>query len=317
MNTEEFYWCIGKTLEMKPSLTLDDGADLIFTTHAKHPDLAKQITGGTEETTTGVHRLRAMAQDGKLLYPVFAVNDSETKWDFDNVYGTGQSSIDGILRATSILLAGKNFVVAGYGHCGRGVAMRAKGMGANVIITEVLPTAALRATLEGYRVMPMEEAAKIGDIFITATGMKDILVGRHFDTLKNGAVMCNTGHYDCEINIVDLEARTKSKREIRHSNEEYTLTDGRKVYLLAMGRLVNLAAAEGHPSEVMDMSFANQFNALLELHRSGKSYKPGVYVLPKQMDQDLARLKLRTMGLDIDTLTPEQVAYATDYSAGT
>lgn len=317
MNTEEFYWCIEQTLGMKPTLTLDDGADLIFTTHSKHPEQAKQITGGTEETTTGVHRLRAMAGDGKLLYPVFAVNDSETKWDFDNVYGTGQSSIDGILRATSILLAGKNFVVAGYGHCGRGVAMRAKGMGANVIITEVLPTAALRATLEGYRVMPMDEAAKIGDIFITATGMKDILVGRHFDSLKTGAVMCNTGHYDCEINIKDLESRMKSKREIRHSNEEYTLKDGRKVYLLAMGRLVNLAAAEGHPSEVMDMSFANQFNALLELHRNGKSYKPGVYVLPKQMDQDLARLKLKTMGLGIDALTPEQTAYATDYSAGT
>jgi adenosylhomocysteinase len=317
MNTEEFYWCIEKTLEMKPTLTLDDGADLIFTTHFKHPDLAKTITGGTEETTTGVHRLRAMAGDGKLLYPVYAVNDSETKWDFDNVYGTGQSSIDGILRATSVLLAGKNFVVAGYGHCGRGVAMRAKGMGANVIVTEVQPTAALRATLEGFRVMTMDEAAKVGDIFITATGMKDILIGRHFDSMKTGAVLCNTGHYDCEINIQDLETRAKSKREIRASNEEYTLPDGRRIYLLAQGRLVNLAAAEGHPSEVMDMSFANQFNALLELHRSGKNLKPAVYVLPKQMDQDLARLKLKTMGLGIDDLTAEQVKYATDYSAGT
>jgi adenosylhomocysteinase len=317
MNTEEFYWCIEKTLEMKPTLTLDDGADLIFTVHSKHVDLAKTIVGGTEETTTGVHRLRAMAADGKLLYPVYAVNDSETKWDFDNVYGTGQSSIDGILRATSVLLAGKTFVVAGYGHCGRGVAMRAKGMGANVVVTEIQPTAALRATLEGFRVVTMDEAAKIGDIFITATGMKDILVGKHFDSLKSGAVMCNTGHYDCEINIADLEARAKSKREIRAANEEYTLKDGRKVYLLAMGRLVNLAAAEGHPSEVMDMSFANQFNALLELHRNGKSLKPDVYVLPKQMDQDLARLKLKTMGIGIDALTADQIKYATDYSAGT
>src|SRR5262245_7159333 len=259
LSKEEFYWAIEQTLAFKPTLTLDDGADLIFTVHAKHQHLAKDIFGGTEETTTGVHRLRAMAADGKLLYPIIAVNDSETKWDFDNVFGTGQSSLDGILRASSVLLAGKNFVVAGYGHCGRGVAMRAKGMGANVIVTEVLPTAALRATLEGFRVLPMDEAAKLGDIFITATGMKDILVGKHFDSLRTGAVLCNTGHYDCEINIADLEARTKTKREIRAANEEYTLKDGRKVYLLAMGRLVNLAAAEGHPSEVMDMSFANQF----------------------------------------------------------
>ncbi|MBI2897149.1 MAG: adenosylhomocysteinase [Deltaproteobacteria bacterium] len=317
MNTEEFYWCIEKTLEMKPTLTLDDGADLIFTTHSKHPDLARQITGGTEETTTGVHRLRAMAKDGKLLYPVIAVNDAETKWDFDNVYGTGQSSIDGIVRATSVLLAGKNFVVAGYGHCGRGVAMRAKGMGCNVIITEVTPTAALRAVLEGCRVMTMDEAAKVGDIFITATGMKDILVGRHFDVLKNGAVICNTGHYDCEINIGELDSRARSKREIRPANEEYTLKDGRKVYLLAKGRLVNLAAAEGHPSEVMDMSFANQFLALLKLHREGKGLAPTVHDLPKEQDQELARLKLRTMGIDIDRLTADQIKYATDYSAGT
>ncbi len=205
MNVKEFYWCIEKTLEMNPTLTLDDGADLIMTVHTKRQDKAPYVLGGTEETTTGVHRLRAMAADGKLLYPVIAVNDAETKWDFDNVYGTGQSSIDGILRATSVLLAGKNFVVAGYGHCGRGVAMRAKGMGANVIVTEVKATAALKATLEGFQVMKMDQAAKIGDIFITATGMKDVIVERHFERMKDGAIVCNTGHYDCEINIEHLE----------------------------------------------------------------------------------------------------------------
>ncbi len=317
MNTEEFYWAIDETLKMKPTLTLDDGADLIFTTHKKHPELAKTVIGGTEETTTGVHRLRAMAKDGKLLYPVMAVNDAETKWDFDNVFGTGQSSIDGILRATSILIAGKNFVVAGYGHCGSGVAMRAKGLGANVIVTEVLPTAALRATLMGMRVMSMDEAAKVGDVFCTATGMKDILVGRHFETMKDGAVLSNTGHYDCEVNIGDLEKLAKSRREVRPNNEEFTMRDGRRIYVLAKGRLVNLAAAEGHPSEVMDMSFANQFLALLKLHKDGKNMKPGVHDMPKEQDQDLARLKLKTMGIGIDTLTAEQAKYATDYSAGT
>src|SRR5439155_11756518 len=201
------YWCTDRTLDFRPTLTLDDGADLIFTVHSKHPELAvgpsASVIGGTEDTTTGVHRLRAIAADGKLMYPVIAVNDSETKWYFDNVYGTGQSSLDGILRASSVLLAGKTFVVAGFGHCGRGVALRAKGMGANVVVTEIKATAALKATLEGFRVLPMDEAAKIGDIFVTATGMKDILVGRHFDSLKDGALVCNTGHYDCEINLVE------------------------------------------------------------------------------------------------------------------
>src|SRR5581483_11387544 len=215
LTKDEFYWCIDKTIEFKPTLTLDDGADLIFTVHSKYPELSAGIIGGTEETTTGVHRLRAMAKDGKLKYPVIAINDSETKWDFDNVYGTGQSSLDGILRASSVLLAGKTFVVAGYGHCGRGVAARARGMGANVVVTEIKPTAALKAILEGFTVLPMDEAAKVGDIFITATGMKDVMVGRHFDVIKDGALVCNTGHYDCEINLVDLEARSKGKREIR------------------------------------------------------------------------------------------------------
>jgi adenosylhomocysteinase len=317
MNVEEFYWCIERTLDFKPTLTLDDGADLIFTVHAKHPELAKGIYGGTEETTTGVHRLRAMGADGKLLYPVIAVNDAETKWDFDNVYGTGQSTLDGILRATSVLLAGKNFVVAGYGHCGKGVASRAKGMGANIIVAEVKPTAALKATLEGMRVMPMDEAAKVGDIFVTATGMKDVIVGRHFDQLRNGAIVCNTGHYDVEINLVDLEARAASKRRIRDNCEEYTLKDGRHVYVLAQGRLVNLAAAEGHPSEVMDMSFANQFLSLVRLAREGQKLGHQVHDIDTAQDQDVARLKLDTMGLGIDALTPEQVKYASDYSAGT
>jgi adenosylhomocysteinase len=317
LSRDEFYWCIDKTLELKPTLTLDDGADLIFVVHDRHKELASGVIGGTEETTTGVHRLRAMAKAGKLLYPIIAVNDSETKWDFDNVYGTGQSSLDGILRASSVLVAGKTFVVAGYGHCGRGVATRARGMGANVIVTEIKPTAALKATLDGFRVMKMDEAAKLGDIFITATGMKDIIVGRHFDAMKDGALVCNTGHYDCEINLVDLEARAKARREIRHANEEYTLKDGRRVYVLAQGRLVNLAAAEGHPSEVMDMSFANQYLALCKLARDGKGMKPGVYELPPEQDQELARIKLHTQGLSIDELTQEQITYRDDYAAGT
>jgi adenosylhomocysteinase len=317
LNTEEFYWCIDQTLEFKPTLTLDDGADLIFTVHNRFPELAKTVIGGTEETTTGVHRLRAMAADGKLLYPVYAVNDSETKWDFDNVYGTGQSSLDGVLRATSVLVAGKTVVVGGYGHCGRGVAMRAAGLGANVIATEVKPTQALKAVLEGHRVMPMDEAAKHGDIFVTATGMKDILVGRHFDSMKDGAIICNTGHYDCEINIEDLEARAKGKRQIRPSNEEYTLKDGRRIYLLAQGRLINLAAAEGHPSEVMDMSFANQYLALCRLAETAGKLENTVYELPVELDQQLAQLKLETMGMEIDKLTDEQIEYLTDYAAGT
>jgi adenosylhomocysteinase len=317
LNKDEFYWCIDQTIQFKPTLTLDDGADLIFTVHAKHPELAKTIVGGTEETTTGVQRLRAMAADGKMQYPVIAINDSETKWDFDNVYGTGQSSLDGILRASSVLIAGKTFVVAGYGHCGRGVAQRAKGMGANVVVTEIKPTAALKATLEGFRVMTMDEAAKIGDIFITATGMKDIIVGRHFDSMKDGALVCNTGHYDCEINLVDLEGRAKSKREVRKDNEEYVTKDGRRIYVLGQGRLINLAAAEGHPSEVMDMSFANQFLGMLKLAKEGKTLEKKVYELPPEQDQELARLKLTTMGVAIDVLTEAQKAYAEDYSAGT
>jgi adenosylhomocysteinase len=321
MNTPEFYWCIEQTLRFQPNLTLDDGADLIFTIHNKFPEMATGgILGGTEETTTGVHRLRAMAKDGALKYPVIAVNDAETKWDFDNVYGTGQSTLDGILRATSVLLAGKNVVVAGYGHCGRGVANRAKGLGANVIVTEVKPTAALKATLEGFRVMPMDEAAKVGDIFVTATGVKDVIVSRHFESMKDGAIVCNTGHYDCEINIHHLKHLSSGMREIRMNNEEYTLKNGRRVYLLAQGRLVNLAAAEGHPSEVMDMSFANQFMSqlrLVELHKKNQRLANTVHDIPVEQDQQIADLKLRTMGIGVDSLTPEQERYVNDYSAGT
>jgi adenosylhomocysteinase len=317
LSVQEFYWSIERTLDFKPTLTLDDGADLIFTVHNKHPELAAGIRGGTEETTTGVHRLRAMGEAGKLLYPVMAVNDAETKWDFDNVYGTGQSSIDGILRSTNVLLAGKVFVVAGYGHCGRGSAMRARGMGALVVVTEINPIQALKACLEGFQVLPMDEAAKIGDIFITATGVKDVLVGRHFAAMKDGAIVCNTGHYDCEVSIPDLEQLAEAHREIRANNDEYRLKDGRRIYLLARGRLVNLAGAEGHPSEVMDMSFANQALALIRLHREGHKLDKKVHLLPKEQDEEIATLKLATLGLHIDKLTPEQVAYQTDYSAGT
>lgn len=320
MNVKEFYWCIDRTLDMKPNLTLDDGADLIFTVHNRFPKLAENIIGGTEETTTGVHRLRAMAADHKLLYPVIAVNDAETKWDFDNVYGTGQSSIDGIIRATSVLLAGKNFVVAGYGHCGKGCAQRAKGLGANVFVTEVKPTAALKATLEGFTVLPMDEAAKVGDIFITATGVKDVIVKRHFEKMREGAIICNTGHYDCEINIPDLESVSKKKRTIRPNNEEYTLKNGKRIYLLAQGRLVNLAAAEGHPSEVMDMSFANQFMSqirLAKLDKQGILLDADVIDIPEEQDQEIAGLKLKTMNYKIDKLTEEQRLYMDDYSAGT
>ena len=316
-SVEDFYWCIDKTLEFKPTLTLDDGADLIVRVHGEKSEYAEGVIGGTEETTTGVHRLRAMGKAGDLKYPVIAVNDAITKWDFDNVYGTGQSTIDGILRATSVLVSGKTFVVAGYGHCGKGVAMRAQGMGANVIITEVDPLPALRAIMDGFRVMKMDEAAKYGDIFCTATGMKDVIVDRHFSVMKDGAIISNTGHYDCEINIDDLKAQASSNRTIRDNNVEYTMKDGRKIFLLADGRLVNLAAAEGHPSEVMDMSFANQYLALCRLAKEGSEMQPIVYDITTEQDQSLAVTKLATLGFSIDTLTEEQIAYLDDYNAGT
>lgn len=316
-SVDDFYWCIDKTLEFNPTLTLDDGADLIVRVHGEKEEYAAGVIGGTEETTTGVHRLRAMGKAGDLKYPVIAVNDAITKWDFDNVYGTGQSTIDGILRATSVLIAGKTFVVAGYGHCGKGVAMRAHGMGANVIITEIDPLPALRAVMDGFRVMKMDEAAALGDIFCTATGMKDVIVERHFASMKDGAIISNTGHYDCEINIEELEGLAASKRTIRDNNNEYTMSDGRKIFLLADGRLVNLAAAEGHPSEVMDMSFANQYLALCRLAKEGKDMQPIVYDITTEQDQGLATTKLATLGFDIDSLTHEQIVYLDDYNAGT
>ena len=316
-SNDGFYECIDRTLDFKPTLTLDDGADLIYRVHSKYPELSNGIIGGTEETTTGVHRLRAMADAGELLYPVIAVNDAETKWDFDNVHGTGQSTIDGIIRATSVLLAGKVFVVAGYGHCGRGLANRARGLGANVVITEIDPICALKAIMDGFRVMKMDDAASIGDIFCTATGMKDVIVGKHIDSMKEGAIISNTGHYDCEINIPDLEERSIEIFTIRENNEAFKLNNGRTIHLLARGRLVNLAAAEGHPSEVMDMSFANQFLALCRLAKEGPSYSNTVYDISTEQDRELAALKLSTTGIVIDELTDAQIKYSTDYSAGT
>jgi adenosylhomocysteinase len=317
LNTEEFYWCIDRTLDFKPTLTLDDGADLITRVHTHYPELAAGVIGGTEETTTGVHRLRAMAKAGALKYPVMAINDAQTKWDFDNVYGTGQSSLDGIMRATSVLLAGKNFVVCGFGHCGKGVAMRAKGMGSHVAVTEIQATAALKATLEGMQVKTMEEAASWGDIFMTATGMKDIITGKHFDVMRDGAIVCNTGHYDCEINLGELEARAKSKRTVRDNLEEYVMQDGRRIYVIGQGRLVNLSAAEGHPSEVMDMSFANQVLGMVHIAEQGADLEIKVHDITDEQDQMLALTKLHTMGLQIDTLTPEQVIYQDEYLEGT
>ena len=316
-SVDDFYWCIDKTLEFKPTLTLDDGADLIVRVHGERSEYAEGVLGGTEETTTGVHRLRAMAAAGDLKYPVIAVNDAVTKWDFDNVYGTGQSTLDGILRATSVLIAGKTMVVAGYGHCGRGVAMRARGLGANVIVTEVDPLAALRAVMDGYQVMTIDEAAPLGDIFCTATGMKDIIVERHFATMKDGAIVSNTGHYDCEIDVAALEKISNSVRTIRKDNEEFTLSNGNKIHLLARGRLVNLAAAEGHPSEVMDMSFANQFLSLCRLAAEAKGMDNLVYDITTEQDENLATTKLETIGITIDKLTADQIEYKDDYTAGT
>jgi adenosylhomocysteinase len=317
LSPKEYYWCIEQTLKIKPQLTLDDGGDLIFTVHKKHTEYLKGLEGGTEETTTGIHRIRAMAKDGKLKYPIIAVNDAETKSDFDNVYGTGQSAIDGVIRATNVLFAGKNVVVAGFGHCGRGVSFRARGLGSNVMVTEVDPIQALRARMEGFQVMPMDEAAKVGDIFITTTGCKGVITKEHFAKMKEGAILANAGHFNVEVSIEDLEKLAKKKREIRPDNMEYTLANGKKLYALAEGRLVNLAAAEGHPSEVMDMSFANQFLSILRLAREGKNLKPDVYEISREQDEEVARLKLDSMGIAIDSLTEEQRDYLTGWETGT
>jgi adenosylhomocysteinase len=315
-NTQEYYKCIDKVLDYEPEITLDDGADLVGTLHSKRPEQIKKVKGGTEETTTGVVRLRAMENDGSLKYAIIAVNDAYTKYLFDNRYGTGQSTMDGILRATSVLIAGKNFVVAGYGWCSRGIAMRAQGMGANVIVTEVQPTRALEAAMNGLRVMTMAEASAIGDIFVTATGDLNVIRKEHMLKMKDGAIMCNSGHFNVEISIPDLEALSKSKRIMRPNMEEYTLKDGRKLFLLAEGRLVNLAAAEGHPSEVMDMSFANQALCAESIAITAKM-QPKVHTVPKQIDEGVAELKLKAMGINIDKLTAEQKRYLSTWEMGT
>jgi len=315
-NTEDYYKCMDKVLDFKPTITMDDGADVVGMLHSKRQNQIKEIIGGTEETSTGVVRLRAMEADGTLKYPIIAVNDAYTKYLFDNRYGTGQSTIDGILRATSVLLAGKNFVVGGYGWCSRGIAMRAKGLGANVIVTEVQPTRALEAVMDGYRVMPMAEASPIGDIFVTATGDINVICKEHMQKMKDGAIMCNSGHFNVEINIPDLESLTKAKRTMRPNMEEYSLTDGRNLYLLAEGRLVNLAAAEGHPSEVMDMSFANQALCSEYVAKSDK-LQTKVYTVPKEIDEKVAELKLKSMGINIDELTGEQKKYLSTWEMGT
>jgi len=317
LNKEEYYWCIEKVLQYRPNLTLDDGADLIFTLHRKHEDLISNLYGGSEETTTGVIRVRAMADDGALKYPIMAVNDAATKHMFDNVYGTGQSTFDGVLRASAILIAGKTVVISGYGFCGRGLATRARGLGADVIVTEVDPVKALQARMDGFRVMPMKQAAKEGDLFITSTGMKDIIVGEHMKLMKDGAILGNAGHYNVEVNGSDLDALSTGKKRVRPALDEYTLKDGRRLYLLGEGRLVNLVAAEGHPSEVMDLSFAAQLNAMLWLSAHGKTLKPAVYTFPDELDKQTALAKLETMGIKIDKLTGEQAAYARAYAEGT
>lgn len=317
LSSEEYYWSIEQTLKMKPKLTLDDGADLIFTVHTKHTEYLRDLEGGTEETTTGIHRIRSMAKSGDLKYPIVAVNDAETKSDFDNVYGTGQSAIDGVIRATNILFSGKNVVISGFGHCGRGLTSRARGLGANVIVTEIDPIKALRARMEGFEVMTMKEAAGVGDIFITATGCKNVLTREHFLSMKDGAVLANAGHFNVEVSISDLEKISKKKREVRPDNMEYTLPNGNKVYALAEGRLVNLAAAEGHPSEVMDMSFANQFLSILMLAKEGKKLKPDVYEIPRSQDEEVAKLKLASMDIEIDRLSKEQVKYLGGWAEGT
>jgi adenosylhomocysteinase len=315
-NTEDYYKCMDKVLDFKPTITMDDGADVVGMLHSKRQNQIKEIIGGTEETSTGVVRLRAMEADGTLKYPIIAVNDAYTKYLFDNRYGTGQSTIDGILRATSVLLAGKNFVVGGYGWCSRGIAMRAKGLGANVIVTEVQPTRALEAVMDGFRVLPMAEAAPIGDIFVTATGDINVIRKEHMQKMKDGAIMCNSGHFNVEINIPDLESLTKAKRTMRPNMEEYSLNDGRNLYLLAEGRLVNLAAAEGHPSEVMDMSFANQALCSEYVAKSGK-LQTKVFTVPKEIDEKVAELKLKSMNINIDELTAEQKKYLSTWEMGT
>ena len=312
-----YYKHIHAALEHKPQITMDDGADLVATLHKQRRELLEHVVAGTEETTTGVIRLRAMAKDGALAYPIIAINEADTKHFFDNRYGTGQSTIDGITRATNILWAGKNVVVAGYGWCGKGVAMRARGLGAKVIVTEVQPVRALEAAMDGHQVMHMDEAARIGDILITLTGDVNVLDRRHFDVMKDGAIIANSGHFNVEINIKALEAMSESKRSVRRDVEEYRVMDGRKLFLLGEGRLINLAAAEGHPASVMDMSFANQALAVHYIATRDERLPVDVYDVPREIDSEVARLKLASMGITIDELTEEQQKYLTSWEEGT
>ncbi len=316
-SVEQYNSHLNAVLDVKPNITMDDGMDLVAMLHTQRDNLLPEVVGGTEETTTGVIRLRAMAAAGQLRFPVIAVNDAQTKHFFDNRYGTGQSTIDGIVRATNILLAGKNFVVGGYGWCSKGIAMRAKGMGSNVIVTEVDPLRALEAVMDGFRVMPMAEAAKVGHIFCSATGDIHVVDIHHIENMRDGVVLANSGHFDVEINIKGLTEMSTKITRVREFLDEYTLSDGRRIYVAGEGRLVNLAAAEGHPSAVMDMSFANQALAAEYMLKSGGSLKPAVHNVPIEIDNEIARLKLIAMGVDIDTLTAEQSHYLSAWSLGT
>lgn len=316
-DNDTYYRHINAVLDMKPSITMDDGADTVGVIHSQRQDLIENIIGGTEETTTGVIRLRSMERDGVLKYPIVAVNDANTKHFFDNRYGTGQSTIDGIIRATNVLLAGRNFVVAGYGWCGKGVAMRARGLGAHVIVCEVDPLRAIEAVMDGLSVMPMAEAAAIGDIFCTVTGDIHVIRREHFAAMKDGAIISNSGHFNVELDIPALESLAKSRRVIRDFVEEFVLPNDRRLYLLGEGRLINLAAAEGHPASVMDMSFANQALCAEYMFKNAKDLECKVYPVPKDIDQQIASLKLDTMGVNIDTLTPEQVKYLASWQEGT
>ena len=316
-NHRTYYRHILSALDHKPHLTIDDGADLVTALHTKRRDLLRGVIGGTEETTTGVIRLKSMARQGVLRYPIVAVNDAETKHFFDNRYGTGQSTIDGILRATNVLLAGLNFVIAGYGWCGRGLATRARGGEARVIITEVDPLKALEAIMDGFDVLPMTEAARVGHVFVTVTGNKTVIGRKHFAVMQDGAVVANSGHFNVEIDIPALESMARRKRRIREFVDEYTMAKGRKIYLLGEGRLINLAAAEGHPAMVMDMSFANQALGIVHLVRRAKTLEPKVYPVPKEIDAEIARRKLATMGIKVDVLTAEQKEYLAAWQEGT
>jgi adenosylhomocysteinase len=316
-DNETYYRHINAVLDTKPMITMDDGADLVSTIHAERPNLIRGIIGGTEETTTGVIRLRSMAEKKVLKFPVVAVNDADTKHLFDNRYGTGQSTVDGMIRATNRLLAGTTFVVCGYGWCGRGLAMRANGLGASVVVTEIDPMKALEAVMDGYRVMPIAEAALIGDFFCTVTGDINVIRGEHFKVMKDGAIVANSGHFNVELDLVSLENMAKKKRRIREFVDEYTLPNGRRVNILGEGRLVNLAAAEGHPSSVMDMSFANQALAAEFMVKEGKNLKKIVYKVPEDIDKEIARIKLLSMGIKIDVLTKEQQEYLASWEMGT